>query len=200
MTLPIDYLDAISEARDKSFGPMMIPWPMRGNLGGFVPFSTYPAWRSFVLYFSLRRAAPHPAVEQFERSQKLYILSWIDGDLIFAAELVAWTALEWALTDCYGAKVRRKSGGIHFADLLDYLVTHDGLTDENLPINVRCGGGSVVNRMTKNSQPKPSYADLRNDRAHGKPIGGIQGGLLELVRDLIDHAYRDRSHVPGYNA
>ncbi len=132
-----------------------------------------------MLDLSLRRAAPHPAVEQFERSQKLYVLSWIDGDLIFAAELVAWTALEWALTDCYGAKVRRKSGAIHFADLLDYLVTHDGLTDENLPMNVRRGGGSVVNRMTKS---------------------GIQGGLLELVRDLIDHAYRDRSHVPGYNA
>jgi len=40
---------------------------------------------------------------------------------------------------------------------------------------------------------EPSLADMRNIRAHGNPFGSGQiGGLIELVRDLIEFACRDR--------
>jgi hypothetical protein len=58
----------------------------------------------------------------------------------------------------------------------------------------RCGGGTVVGCLT--GECKPTLADRRNGLAHGDP-GGMSGagsycaGLFELVRDLIDYAYRD---------
>jgi hypothetical protein len=38
---------------------------------------------------------------KFESAQKLYVLAWLDFDLIKAGELIALTALELALTDRY---------------------------------------------------------------------------------------------------
>lgn len=38
----------------------------------------------------------------------------------------------------------------------------------------------------------PTLAERRNALAHGDPFDGLPtGGLLELVRDLINFAYRD---------
>jgi hypothetical protein len=49
---------------------------------------------------------------------------------------------------------------------------------------------AVICRLT--GEAKPSLSDLRNESAHGAPFDGFpQSGLLELVRDLIDYAYRD---------
>jgi hypothetical protein len=124
-------------------------------------------------------------------AKKLHLLTWIDFDLIKAGELVAMTALELALRDRYGDKVKRKNGSIHFADLLHHMVAHDGLTDDKVPMNARCGRGSaIVGRLT--GEFKPSLAQIRNSLAHGDPFDGLPwAGLLELARDLIDHAYRD---------
>jgi hypothetical protein len=71
------------------------------------------------------------------------------------------------------------------------MVESDGLTEEQVPMNMRCGSPSrVIDRLT--GEAKPSLSDLRNDSAHGAPFDGFpQSGLLELVRDLIDYAYRD---------
>jgi hypothetical protein len=39
---------------------------------------------------------------------------------------------------------------------------------------------------------RPTLAEHRNTLAHGDPFEGLPtGGLLELVRDLINFAYRD---------
>jgi len=39
---------------------------------------------------------------------------------------------------------------------------------------------------------RPTLAERRNTLAHGDPFEGLPtGGLLELVRDLINFAYRD---------
>ncbi|MBS2127077.1 hypothetical protein KEX41_02265 [Burkholderia thailandensis] len=44
----------------------------------------------------------------------------------------------------------------------------------------------------KNGMPKAiTLAGIRNSLAHGDPFDGLPwGGLLELVRDLIEYAYR----------
>jgi hypothetical protein len=116
-----------------------------------------------------------------------------------AAELIALTALELALRDRYGAKLKRPNGSIHFADSLRYMVEQDGLTDQKVPMLQKCGGGTVVGLLTGKS--KPTLAERRNGLAHGDPFGlsgagSFCAGLFELVRDLIDYAYRDFSQ-PG---
>jgi hypothetical protein len=57
MPLPPDYLDAIAGARGPPWGPLVMPWPMPGNLGGTVPFPTFPQWRDFLVGFGLRSGA-----------------------------------------------------------------------------------------------------------------------------------------------
>lgn len=72
-----------------------------------------------------------------------------------------------------------------------------GLTEDQVPMNRRCGPPSKVLGLLT-GETKPNLADIRNDLAHGAPFGGFPwAGLLELVRDLIDYAYRDRerSHI-----
>ena len=194
---------------------------MPGNLGGLVSFSTFPEWRSFVLALGTRRVIPEIVARKFERAQKLHVLAWLDVDLIKAGELIAMTALELALTDRYaGAETqrRRKLVGskaetekrkisksekwwteyVSFADLLKHMVEHDGLTEEQIPLNERCGAPSkVIGRLT--GEVRPSLSDLRNESAHGAPFDGLpQAGLLELVRDLIDYAYRDWPLRPNF--
>lgn len=221
MPLPPDYLDAIAGARDPSSGPLVMPWPMPGDLGGQVSFLTFAEWRSFVLPFSPRRTIPEVVARKFERAQKLHVLVWLDFDLIKAGELVAMTALELALTDRYANAetqrrrklVARKAENekrkilksekwwteyVSFADLLKYMVEHDGLTEDQVPINRRCGPPSkVIARLTGGVEP--SLSNIRNDLAHGAPFDGFPwSGLLELVRDLIDYSYRDWPLHPNF--
>ena len=191
MPLPPDYLDAIPGARDPSWGPFVMPWPMPENLGCLVTFSTFAEWRDFVLALGLRKAAPDIVAAKFERAQKLYVLAWLDFDVIKAGELIALTALELALKDRYGVRVKRRQRKSLFSDLLTHMVTVDGLDESKVPMNQRCGPASkVIARLTE--EIRPSLADIRNDSAHGAPFDGFPwAGLLELVRDLIDYAYRD---------
>jgi hypothetical protein len=66
---------------------------------------------------------------------------------------------------------------------------HDGLTDAKVPMIRRCGG-TVIDLLT--GKREPSFADIRNDSAHGYPFDGFPwAGMLELIRDLIEYAYRD---------
>ncbi|SDR63342.1 hypothetical protein SAMN05519103_08511 [Rhizobiales bacterium GAS113] len=214
MTLPTNYLDTVAAARDPLSGPLVVPWPMPGNASNLSSFATLAEWRELVLRFSVHPAIPLIVTAKFERAQKLYVLSRLDLDLIKAGELVALTALELALTDRYaGAERQRRrklvaaklekekrkiSKGerwwvenISFADLLKYMVERDGLTEDQVPMYQRCGPTTkVIGPLT--GETRPSLTDIRNDLAHGAPFGGFPwAGLLELVRDLIDYAYRD---------
>jgi hypothetical protein len=188
MTLPKNFLETVAAA-DPSHDPLALPWPIPGNPGGFISFAKFSEWQDFVLRFSLHNAVPQIVTRKFERSQKLHILAWIDFDLIKAGELVALTALELALTDRYGPRAKAKYGNMAFGHLLRYMPEHDGLTDDKVPMIRRCGG-TVVDLL--NGKRVPSLADIRNSLAHGYPFDGFPwAGLLELVRDLIEYAYRD---------
>lgn len=188
MNLSKNFLDAVAAA-DQSRDPLVLPWPIPGNPGGFISFSNFAEWRDFVLRLSLRNTVPQIVAGKFERSQKLHLLAWIDFDLIKAGELVGLTTLELALKDRYGDKVKDKHGNMPFTWLLRYMVEVDGLTDAKVPMVQRCGG-SVADLLT--GKREPSLADIRNSLAHGDPFDGFPwAGLLELVRDLIEYSYRD---------
>ncbi len=168
--------------------PLALPWPVPGNPGGFIEFSTPAEWRAFVASLGLAAGIPEIVAAKFRRAQMLYFLAWLYNDVIKAGELMALATLELALNDRYGAKVRKRGAYRSFADLLAYMI-QDGLTDDKIPMIKRCGGSAIG---FVNDDVKPSLAEIRNKQAHGDPFDGFPiGGLLELVRDLIEYAYRD---------
>jgi hypothetical protein len=179
---------------DRSEDPLVIPWPVSGNLGGYRQFSTITEWREFILDLCLPEAIPEVVSGKFLRAQKLYFLAWIDFDVIKAGELMALTALELALKDRYGNK--------RLARLLEHMVKKDGLKDEKIPMFKNYGGSIVTNlyetdasrkaRKGTNVEPPMTLVEIRNSLAHGDPFDGLPwSGLLELVRDLVEYAYRD---------
>jgi hypothetical protein len=168
--------------------PLNLPWPSPGKPGGFISFETATQWRTFVLSLSLPVRIPEIVAAKYRRAQMLYFLAWNYFDVIKAGELMGLATLELALNDRYGMKVEKRGKYRSFAELLKYMLI-DGLTDDKVPIVQRCGG-SVIGSV--NGDTKPGLAERRNMMAHGDPFDGDPiGGLLELVRDLIQYAYRD---------
>jgi hypothetical protein len=199
-----DLSEALAAVADRSPRQLILPWPIPGKPGGFISFANFAEWQMFVLRLRLPKDVPQPLSHKFERAQKLYLLAWVDFDLIKTGELAALIALEYAVRDRYAhrSKARRpaksqkkkinldaKVETFPFTDLLKFMAEHDGLTDQKIPVIRRCGGtatGFVTGEL------RPSLADCRNSAAHGDPFDGLPiGGLLELVRDLIEYAYRD---------
>jgi hypothetical protein len=190
MALTSPLLDVVELAIKQVTGPLTLPWPMPGNPAAFITFSSFAEWRKFALQFSLREGLPEIVTAKFDRAHKLLLLTWLDFDLIKTAELSALTTLELALQDRYGSQTTKAYGNANFAHLLRYMVEHDGLTDAKVPMVDRCRGGSVTLMLSGGS--KSGLAAIRNDLAHGFPFDAFPfSGLFELVRDLINYAYRD---------
>lgn len=167
--------------------PMLLAWPTQGNAGGFIQFEKAADWHAFIDGLGIDPRIPDIVRVKFARAQKLYLLGWVDFSVVKAGELAALIALELALTDRYGGHISKNKRS--FAALLKYMVDSDGLTDTQIPMVVRCGG-TALGQLT--GETHPTLAERRNSLAHGDPFDGLPtGGLLELVRDLINFAYRD---------
>jgi hypothetical protein len=89
MAITTNFLDAVALAANQSPGPLVVPWPVSGNPGGFVSFANFAEWQAFVMNLGLRGRIPEIVTAKFERALKLHILAWIDFDLIKTGELVA---------------------------------------------------------------------------------------------------------------
>lgn len=166
--------------------PMLLAWPTQGNAGGFVRFEKAADWRAFVESLGIDTRIPEIVRAKFARAQTLYLLGWVDFSIVKAGELAALIALELALMDRYGGRISKSKRS--FAALLKYMIESDGLTDAHIPMVVRCGG-TAIGQLT--GETHPTLAERRNSLAHGDPFDGLPtGGLLELVRDLINFAYR----------
>lgn len=167
--------------------PVLLAWPTPGNPGGFVQFERVADWRHFVEDLGIDARIPDIVRAKFARAQTLYLLGWVDLGVVKAGELAALIALELAVMDRYGARISKSK--LSFAALLKFMVDSDGLTDGQIPMVVRCGG-TAIGQLTGDT--RPTLAERRNTLAHGDPFEGLPtGGLLELVRDLINFAYRD---------
>ena len=166
--------------------PVLLAWPTPGNPGGFVRFDKATDWRDFVEGLGIDARIPDIVRAKFARAQTLYMLGWVDFSVVKAGELAALIALELALMDRYGGRISKNKR--NFAALLKYMVDSDGLTDAHIPMVTRCGG-TVIGQLT--GATRPTLAERRNMLAHGDPFEGLPtGGLLELVRDLVNFAYR----------
>jgi len=167
--------------------PVLLAWPTQGNAGGFIRFEKAADWRAFVQSLGIDARIPEIVRAKFARAQTLLLLGWVDLSVVKAGELAALIALELALMDRYGGRISKSKRS--FAALLKYMVDSDGLTDAQIPMIVRCGG-TALGQLT--GETHPTLAERRNSMAHGDPFDGLPtGGLLELVRDLINFAYRD---------
>lgn len=211
MTISPEFKKALEIAAKQIPGPRVIPWPSPGMLGGFVSFSSFTEWQRVIVGFQLPAGVPRNMADLFDRALKLYLAAWLDFDLITAAEMASLSALEHSLRDCYLGEfhaqhmkkmvARAKSEkreprlnenfrpeSISLNSLLQYMHQRDGLSDDQLPC-VRKYGGSILRLL--NGETNPGLADMRNVRAHGNPFGsGYQSGLLEVVHDLLEYAYR----------
>jgi len=166
--------------------PLLLPWPTQGNAGGFIRFEKAANWRAFIDGLGFDPRTPEIVRAKFARALRFYLLGWIDIGAVKAGELTALIALELALMDRYGGRISKNRRS--FAALLKHMVEADGLTDTQIPIVTRCGG-TAVGQLT--GETHPSLAERRNALAHGDPFDGQPtGGLLELIRDLINFAYR----------
>lgn len=167
--------------------PVLLAWPTPGNPGGFIQFEKAADWRRFIEELGIDQRIPDIVRAKFERAQTLYLLGWVDFSVVKAGELAALIALELAMMDRYGGRVSKSKRS--FATLLEFMVDSDGLTDAQIPMITRCGG-TAISQLTGDTHP--TLAERRNTLAHGDPFEGLPtGGLLELVRDLINFAYRD---------
>ncbi|WP_461522229.1 hypothetical protein [Rhizobium leguminosarum] len=180
--------------------PFILPWPTRESPAALLEFASAGEWLAFLESRSLSPIVPHIVSAKYRRAQRLYALSWLDFDLIKAGELAALTALELALKDRYAGLMRKDRPMI--ADLLRYLVEKDGLSESKLPFTQRYGGSAAdmlyenvaarASRKQHDGAAPTTLAGIRNGLAHGDPFDGLPwSGLLELVRDLIEYAYRD---------
>ena len=213
MTITPEFLDALARAAEISPGERTIPWRAPGRPGGFITFGNFAEWQKVIVGFRLSAGIPRNMADLFDRALKLYLAAWLDFDLVTAGEMAALVALEHSLRDCYLGDFRErhkkkivaraksekrlptleenfKPEKIPLAALLRHMHERDGLTDDQLPY-VRKYGGSIMRLLT--GEADPSLAEIRNVRMHGNPFGsGYTSGLLELVHDLIEYAYRDR--------
>ena len=180
------FLEAVAVAAARAPGPRTIPWPIPGNPGGFVQFEDYAQWQKFLLAFDLPPSVAGVVTDAFDRARKIYLLSWLDFDLVVTGEAAALTALEIAVRNRYQSievdrrqanlakkmqyenrvatiRENEETKNVSFAYLLRMMVDVDGLTDSKIPL-VRRTGGSVVRRLTGESAP--TLAEMRNVRAH----------------------------------
>lgn len=220
MTISPEFVEALAVgAAAKRPGPMIVPWPAQGMPVAFVTFRDFDEWRRAILSYRLVTGLPLDLVELFDRAIKLYLTAWLDFDLVTAAESAAFAALEFSLRSCYLGYFQRrhlekviaraesekrspelkenfKPQNIKLSDLLHHMVKVDGLTDEKLPCAQRTGG-KIVHLLVKaeEGEIKLGLSDMRNSRSHGETLRtGYQSGLIDVVRDLIEYAYRDRGN------
>lgn len=165
-------------------GPFVLAWPGEGVPVTIRGFYSESEWQAFINQLSLPHRIPQVIHQLYSRARRLHLLAWGNFDLIKAGELASFAALELALKDRYGEHLKARDRTLE--PLLRYMLEHDGLTDQALPVSVRSGGSVVANFFGK-----AGLCAKRNSLAHGMVFDTLPtAGLLEIVRDLIAYAHR----------
>lgn len=156
----------------------------------FLEFHHITEWRDYLLSLQIRSAkVPAIHADAYHVALRMLLLAWADTCLIKPAELQALRSLESALRGVYfqalfehrrASKPKLASEEFRpgLGDFLDYMAAHDGL-DPALHNESKKTTGNALNV-------------IRNVLAHGDPFNGLPwGGLLEAVRDVMEHAHRN---------
>jgi hypothetical protein len=184
--------------------PVLLAWPTQGNAGGFLQSEKAVDWRAFVDSLGIDARIRDRARQVRKGADAVF--AWLGGLQRPQSGRTRWLdPLELALMDRYGGSLSKNKR--NFSALLKYMVDCDGLTDAQIPMVVGCGG-TALGQLTGDTHP--TVAERRNALAHGDPFDGLPtGGLLELVKDLINFGYhcarpcrprrlfRERMAAPG---
>jgi hypothetical protein len=173
-------------------GPFTLMWQTPTSVAELVTFKCPADWQRCIRDFALRSAPPDIVTAKYRRALTLYELAWLSYDILKAGELAVLVALELGLLNQYGAAAKptqkpSKNGEpvrASLSQLFRYMRTYDSLTPAVIPALAR-------NNVIDIKPILENLLRIRNGLAHGDPFDGHhQVGLLELVRDLIDYAYR----------
>lgn len=165
--------------------------------GQILEFHDIAAWWDHLNSCCIRSRRVHPIyASQFHVALRIMLFAWIDGSFIKAAELMALRALESSLQSIYypallaanpPKKRKQKPSGqlvdeepprFRLAQYLDYAEHNDNL--------------SAVYEFSKFKDNVNALNRIRNGLAHGDIFSGFPwGGLMETVRDIIEHAFRN---------
>jgi hypothetical protein len=170
--------------------------------GQILEFRHIAEWRDFLHDRRIRSRRVHPiCAAQFLAALRIMLFAWADSACIKAVELMALRALESSLQFVYytalqaanpAKKRKQKPPGLipnqepirfGLARYLEYMETHDGL--------------ATVYDYSRFKDNVNSLPKIRNGIGHGDLNSGWPwGGLLETVRDIIEHAWRNSPELP----
>ncbi len=190
--------------------PFAIPWIHTPQTpSGLRIFHNFQEWEAYVESLDLHPNVWGQTRHRWSRVLKIYLLSWLDVDLIKAGELAALATLEMALKERYGLHFAKRSQDLEHPPslrmLFKHLVENDGLTNDDIPI-AKMWNTDMVTRLYERDadrrerhknqagvSPPITIESIRNTAAHGNPFETTPwGALLEVLRDLIHYADRDR--------
>ena len=173
------------------------------STGQILEFNDIAEWRDFLYSFRIRsHRVPAVYADQFHVALRTMLFAWADSNMIKVAEMAALRALESSLQYNYyrpllaanpprKKKPPKQQGQVPpaeptrfgLAKYLDYAERHDGL--------------STVYEINKFKDNVNALNRIRNGLAHGDIFSGFPWeGLLETVREIIEHAWRKSPEWP----
>jgi len=147
--------------------------------GQILEFNDIAEWRDHLYSFRINSyRVPVVYADQFHVALKLLLFAWADGYVLKVAELAALSALESSLKAVYYQRLHsampKKQIGL--ADYFEYMEKEDDLSE-------------IYQYEKFKGQPNALNV-IRNGIAHGDLFTGFPwGGLMETVRDIIEHAF-----------
>jgi hypothetical protein len=149
--------------------------------GQILEFNDIAEWRDHLYAFRIHsHRVPVVYADQFHVALKLLLFAWADGYVLKAAELAALSALEGSLKFVYYQRLHsdKSKSRIGLANYLEYMEKEDNLSE-------------IYQYEKFKGQPNALNV-IRNGIAHGYPFSNLPwGGLMETVRDIIEHAFRN---------
>lgn len=171
--------------------------------GQILEFNDIAEWREYLDSCRIRSRRVHPIyTAQFHVALQVYLFAWADAEIIKVAEMAALRALESSLQYNYYQQLlvanptkKKKPPKLQgqlpppeptrfgLAKYLEYAELHDGL--------------STIYPFTTFTKNVNALNRIRNGLAHGDILSGFPwGGLMETVRDIIEHAWRNNPEWP----
>ena len=156
----------------------------------FLEFHHITEWRGYLLSLQIRSAkVPVIPADAYHVALRMLLLAWADTCLVKPAELQALRSLESALRGVYFQVLFERRRALKpklvpekfrpgLGEFLEHMAEHDGLDP------------ALHNKSKKTTGNALNF--IRNGLAHGDPFNGLPwGGLLEAVRDVMEHAHRN---------
>lgn len=98
----------LAAKRLRAGGTLSVPWVLPLDQLPFRTFESLQEWLEALVSLDLDQSSAIPTVvrEKYLRALKVYLAAWVDADILVIAEAAAYGAMELAVRDQYGERVR----------------------------------------------------------------------------------------------